>query len=97
MKAFAGILLCLGLAIPGGILGWQIGDRVGIAALPPNAWAGDGIGLMIDDVIGGGVGGLLGSGLGGLCLLVWHRINRKRRPQDVITDEQVWPPPPQMS
>ncbi len=80
------------------VIGWQIGDNIGVSQLPPNAWAGDGIGLMIWDFRGAFWGAVIGFGVGLVCCLLWHFLVQRRTPAIVSgvvpEDGEVWPPAP---
>lgn len=89
--------LCLVPTVIGTIIGWNVGDKIGIAALPLNAWAGDGIGILIDDIRYSGWGALIGFGFGLVCCLVLHVLVLRSRyvlPLSLPPDDSVWPPPP---
>ena len=92
-------MLCVFLTLLGMITGWQVGENIGIAALLPNAWAGDGVGILVWNIHGASWGGLIGLGFGVACCLTWYFFARQRQPQKIAPlanspDAQVWPPTP---
>jgi len=92
-------VLCLVPTILGTVIGWQVGEEIGIAALPPNAWAGDGMGILVQNIHGASWGALIGLGFGVACCLIWYFFARRRQSQKVAPqanppDVQVWPPAP---
>lgn len=58
------------------IVGWKIGEQKGIAALPPNAWAGDGVGVFIASSDGAYQGIAVGFGIGLACFLAYRTALR---------------------
>lgn len=75
-----GLLLCFSLAVIGAVAGYHRADQIAIAALPPNAWAGDGVGVSIADVDGTVNGAGLGLLLGLVCcFLLWLFTRQCRR------------------
>jgi len=93
------LVLCFITTTIGIVAGWLVGEQRGIAALPPNAWAGDGIGILIKSMEGSCWGALGGLGFGIICCLAWHFHTRRRQaqgvvPQASVPDDQVWPPAP---
>ena len=100
MKKTVSLLLCFVSGIIGAIIGGYVGEQIGIAALPPHAWAGDGIGILIDQMEGVAIGAGIGIFFGVIGILSWRRITRKRAEvvsEIIVADHSVWPPPPTLS
>ena len=80
------------------VIGWQIGNNIGMSNLPPNAWAGDGIGVIFEAAFDAFWGAVIGLGIGGICCLLWHFLVQRRTPPIasgvVPEDGEVWPPAP---
>ena len=81
----------------GMVIGWQVGENIGIAALPPNAWAGDGAGIFDCSITGSGWGALIGIGVA--CCVAWYFVARRRQSRKVslqtsAPEDEVWPPAP---
>ena len=74
------IKICLGFcflaSVIGMVDGWKIGERKGIAALPPNAWAGDGVGVFIASSDGASQGIAIGFGIGLICFFAYLILMR---------------------
>ncbi|MGI4789785.1 MAG: hypothetical protein ACRYFS_13155 [Janthinobacterium lividum] len=72
----AKIKICLGFcfvsSVIGMIAGWKIGEQKGVAALSPDAWAGDGVGVFIASCDGASQGISVGFGIGLVCFLAYR-------------------------
>jgi len=91
--------LCVVPTFIGTVIGWQVGENIGIAALPPNAWAGDGVGVLEQNINYSGWGTLIGFGFGVICCFVWYFFARRHHSRRVLSqaaasEDQVWPPAP---
>jgi len=91
--------LCVASTCLGAVIGWEVGERIGIAALPPNAWAGDGVGILDHSLTGSGWGALIGFGFGVICCFVWYFFAQWHQSRKVVSqasapDAHVWPPAP---
>ena len=97
MKKYLYATICLLFALLGLVAGGIIGFMIGVSNLPPDPWAGDGIGVMFAAVVGAFWGAVIGVGLGG-CL-AWYMSVQQRTPTIVsgaVSQEgEVWPPAPQ--
>ena len=82
-------MLCLAFTLIGTVIGWQVGENIGIAALPPNAWAGDGIGILVQNIHGACWGALIGLGVGLVCCLIGYFFARSRPPQKITPVARV--------
>ena len=87
------------LTLLGMITGWQVGENIGIAVLPPNAWAGDGAGILVWNIHGASWGMSIGFGVGVSCCLIGYFVARRRQlrrviPQGSVPEDGVWPPAP---
>ncbi len=92
------VALCFVPTIIATIVGWNIGEKIGIAALPPNAWAGSGVGILLDSIDYSGWGASTGFGFGLACCFILHLLARRSRSRHSLPltppDDSVWPPPP---
>lgn len=91
------IELCLISPIIGAIIGWKIGERIGISQLPPDAWAGSGIGILLQSIYGAAWGTLIGFVASAVCCYVWYRIVQRHRvtvavPKTVAADDNKHTP-----
>jgi len=101
LKKYHYAAICLVFALLGLVAGGVIGFIVGTSNLPPNAWAGDGFGVMLEATFDAFWGAVTGFGVGSICCLLWRFLVQRRTTalaaaEAVPEDGEVWPPAPKM-
>lgn len=99
MNKYLYAVICLLFALLGLLAGGGTGFMRGTANLPPNAGAGDGIGVIFEATIDAFWGAVIGFGVGLVCCLAWHFFVQRRTPalaaaEAVLGEGEVWSPAP---